>query len=198
MKRFMITTALASGMALAATAQTMDTAPATGTAASQVPAFMASDFTGMTLYTLSSAPAEPLEGGPEAGMPEASMDGDAMEGADMTAAPTAAPTATASAADPFADRDSWESVGNIDDVVLTPEGEIRGVLVDVGGFLGLFGRTVMIDFAELAFHADPDADDPSSFVVFISMTEEALEALPEWDEAQLEASIEWQTPPDQG
>ena len=187
MKRFMITTALASGLALAATAQTMDTAPATGTAASQVPAFMASDFTGMTLYTLSTAPVAPLDGGPEVSMDEA----------DMTASP-AAPTATASAADPFADRDSWESVGNIDDVVLTPEGEIRGVLVDVGGFLGLFGRTVMIDFAELAFHADPESDDPRSFAVFISMTEEALEALPEWDDEQLEASIEWQTPPDQG
>ena len=182
MKRFMLTTAIVSATALAAGAQTMGEAPASGAA---MPDMLASDVIDRTVYTLAPAEEGELDGGPEVDMSEA----------DMTAEPSP-PDEAVGPDGPFADRELWESVGSIDDLVLSSEGEILGVLVDVGGFLGLFAHTVMIDFAELQFHPDPESDDPGSFAIFIDMTEEALEALPEWDETQLEASIEWQTPPD--
>ncbi|TVQ59626.1 MAG: hypothetical protein EA355_00235, partial [Rhodobacteraceae bacterium] len=58
----------------------------------------------------------------------------------------------------LADRDAWESVGAIDDVVMTQDGDVRGVLLDVGGFLGFGARTVMVDIEDLHFVSeDPEA-----------------------------------------
>lgn len=73
--------------------------------------------------------------------------------------------------------DDWEQIATISDVVIGVEGQARGVLVDVGGFLGLGARTVMLsmDSVRIATHAGSDA----VFAV-INATREDLEAAPEF------------------
>jgi uncharacterized protein YrrD len=89
---------------------------------------------------------------------------------------------TATAVDPFrfeinAVPEDWEQIATISDVVLGMDGQLRGVLVDVGGFLGLGARTVMLNMesVRIATHAGSNA----VFAV-IYATREDLEAAPEY------------------
>jgi sporulation protein YlmC with PRC-barrel domain len=170
MKKLMMTTAIVAMTSMGAIAQTADTTTAGSDAAAMnqnVPAFVASDFTSKTLYTLDSEEARALH---DAG----------GERARWESSPTFA-----------ADRDAWESIGGISDLVITKDGDVRGILIDVGGFLGFGARTVMIDIDELYFVADdsnPDALD--DFLVVASLSKEQLEALPEWDSEQLSIGYE--------
>ncbi|MFC7705352.1 PRC-barrel domain-containing protein [Plastorhodobacter daqingensis] len=75
-------------------------------------------------------------------------------------------------------QEDWEDIGTIDDVVMTREGEIQAVLVDVGGFLGMGARTVAVDIDSLNIVDDADGND--FYVVFTSSREE-LENAPEYD-----------------
>lgn len=76
--------------------------------------------------------------------------------------------------------DDWENVANVDDVLMTRDGEIRGILVDVGGFLGIGARKVALDMDALDIVYDSESDD--FFVVFAASREE-LESAPEYDRA---------------
>jgi hypothetical protein len=70
-----------------------------------------------------------------------------------------------------------ERVSGIDDVVLSTDGsEVEGVLINIGGFLGLGARTVMVDADFIEVHHDPELRDVR---VYLHMTEAELEALPE-------------------
>lgn len=75
--------------------------------------------------------------------------------------------------------EEWESVASIDDFLLAQDGTIRGVLVDVGGFLGIGARTVAVDSDQIEIQVDPERDDSR---VYLNMTREELEALPEYDQ----------------
>jgi sporulation protein YlmC with PRC-barrel domain len=74
--------------------------------------------------------------------------------------------------------DDWENVAAIDDVVMTRDGEVRGVLIDVGGFLGIGARKVAVDMSALDIVYDRDDDD---FYVVFTSTREDLESAPEYD-----------------
>ena len=174
MKNLMLTTALVAatsmGVAHAQTATT-ETGAATAEAGMNVPAFLVSDFTGKSLYTLDTdetrALAETRQSGDLTAQQRTSMRWESNE--------------------TFASgRDSWNDVGNIDDVVLTQDGELRGVIIDVGGFLGLGARSVMVDLDDLYFVTDDsNPEDIDDFFVVATMSQEALENLPEWDAEQL-------------
>jgi len=69
-----------------------------------------------------------------------------------------------------------ESIGNVNDVLLTKDGQIESVVVGVGGFLGLGEKNVALQFSELKF----DTSDANSPKVTASATSDALAAAPEW------------------
>jgi len=178
-KHLMISTALASAMAFGATAQTAmdqnaETARVTGSQVT-VPAFLASNFTGMTLHALDSDAAFAIQGNR------------ATTTQDGGTSPAERDRLRWTSSDTFlAERESWERVGSIKDIVMTKDGDIRGVLVDVGGFLGMFAHTVMVDIDELYFVTEQAApEDVGEFFVVIAMSREQLESLPEWDDEQL-------------
>lgn len=210
MKKLMMTTAIVAVTSLGAIAQTAAPAPeaqgqdqvqAQGqmqgqTQGQMVPAFLSSDFTGMDLYAL-----------------DHDAMGDAQVGDGMAGQPGVAPDAQPgtpgygyqdrsarwTSSDAFmSQRDAWNNIGNISDVVMTQDGEIRGVIVDIGGFLGMFAHTVMIDLDNLYFVADEGATTGMTggdggvrdFFVVASLSREQLEALPEWDDAHLTAGFE--------
>ena len=73
--------------------------------------------------------------------------------------------------------DDWEQIASISDLVLGVDGQVRGILVDVGGFLGLGARTVMLsmDSVRIATHAGSN-----TVYAVINATREDLEAAPEY------------------
>lgn len=183
MKKLMLTTAIVAVTSMGAVAQTADTTMngevGAGAGGDQfVPAFLSSDFTSKNLYTLDTEETRALT------QDRAAEDRSMWDRA----------TLRWESSDAFAsDRDAWENVGNIQDIVMTKDGEIRGILIDVGGFLGLGARTVMVDIDDLYFVADETApEDLSDYFVVAAMNQEQLEALPEWDEDQLTVGFEAQ------
>lgn len=71
-----------------------------------------------------------------------------------------------------------ESIGNINDILLTKDGQIDSVIVGVGGFLGLGEKNVALKFTELQF----DNSNPNEPKVTSTATSDALAAAPEWKE----------------
>ncbi len=180
MKHLLLTTALTSATAFGAMAQTgSDDMSEQDGSQSAVPAFFASDLTGKTLYTLDAEDARAIG---ERG--DSEMDANGMTDADRD-------RMRWTSSDTFrAQRDDWENVGSVDEIVMTMDGEIRGVLLDIGGFLGIGATTVLVDIDDLHFVTqDGDADDIDDFDVVIAMSEEELENLPEWDDDQLRAGF---------
>lgn len=72
-----------------------------------------------------------------------------------------------------------ERIGEIGDVILTPEGDVDAVIVDVGGFLGIGEKEVAIGMDNLTFMTDEGGD----YYLFTEFTQEQLEAAPEFNEA---------------
>ncbi len=72
-----------------------------------------------------------------------------------------------------------ENVGVIGDVILSPDGQVDAVTVDVGGFLGLGAKEVALDFDNLAFMRDAEG----RMHLYTPLTKEQLEAQPEYDKA---------------
>lgn len=183
MKKLMLTTAIVAVTSMGAFAQTAETTMSDDgamTGSDQfVAAFLSSDFTSKNLYTLDTDQTRTLT------QDRAAEDRSAWDRTSMRW----------ESSDTFAsDRDAWENVGNIQDIVMTKDGEVRGILIDVGGFLGLGARTVMVDIDDLYFVADDsNPEDLSDFFVVAAMSQDQLEALPEWDEEQLSIGYEAQS-----
>lgn len=79
--------------------------------------------------------------------------------------------------------DDWNQIGEVDDVILSAEGEVIGYTADIGGFLGLGQRTVLLSPDVLTLvNFDDDAVWGDSTVFATNYTQEELEALPEFDE----------------
>ncbi len=70
-----------------------------------------------------------------------------------------------------------ENVGSIADVILSSDGQVDAVTVDVGGFLGIGAKEVAVDLDNLAFMRDGDGD----LHLYTPLTKEQLEAQPEYD-----------------
>ena len=69
-----------------------------------------------------------------------------------------------------------ETVGEISEVVLTQDGKIDAVIVDVGGFLGIGAKSVAIAFDALDFKADENGN----VYVYSAFTEDQLQAAAEY------------------
>lgn len=72
-----------------------------------------------------------------------------------------------------------EDIGNIEDIVLTADGQVGNVIVDVGGFLGIGARSVALAFDDLQIARD-EGGMTSSLSVWVDLTEEELETMPIW------------------
>jgi sporulation protein YlmC with PRC-barrel domain len=72
-----------------------------------------------------------------------------------------------------------ENVGSIGDVILSEDGEIDAIIVDVGGFLGIAAKEVAIGMDDLEFMTDADGN----MYLYTQFTQEELEAQPEYDAA---------------
>lgn len=70
-----------------------------------------------------------------------------------------------------------ESIGTIEDLLLTEEGEIKAVIVSVGGFLGMGDKNVAIAWDSLELTQEDD-----EYVIAVNASQDALENAGEFEE----------------
>lgn len=73
---------------------------------------------------------------------------------------------------------NWDDIGEISDLVLSKDGQVKAVLVDIGGFLGLGERSVAVSMDQLRTIRDGDSEN-EYFIVFTA-NRAALESAPEF------------------
>lgn len=71
-----------------------------------------------------------------------------------------------------------ENVGSISDVVLSQDGNVEAVIMDVGGFLGVGSKSVAVGMDNLSFMSDGEGNH----YLYTPFTQEQLEAQPEYDD----------------
>jgi hypothetical protein len=79
---------------------------------------------------------------------------------------------------------NWENAGEVDDVILSREGRITSVTLDVGGLLGMGEKNVKTGLDELKFVAESDAE--GDFFLVFTGDRSALEERESYDRAAAE------------
>ena len=73
----------------------------------------------------------------------------------------------------------WQDIGEINDVILSRDGAVEAVLVDIGGFLGMGERQVAVEIGSIRFVADDaTAEDLSDFFLVMQAPRDVLETAP--------------------
>ncbi|SEA59531.1 PRC-barrel domain-containing protein [Rubrimonas cliftonensis] len=71
----------------------------------------------------------------------------------------------------------WSDIGEINDLIVSRDGEVRGVLVDVGGFLGIGEKPVGLEMSALNFLMRDEGED---FRIVVDRSRQMLEDAPEF------------------
>jgi hypothetical protein len=80
--------------------------------------------------------------------------------------------------------ENWMMAGEIDDVLLSQDGQVQALVVDTGGFLGMNEATRRIDIQEVRFV--PDTDEEGEFFAVYTGDQQALRGAQAFDETALE------------
>ena len=70
-----------------------------------------------------------------------------------------------------------ENLGSINDILIGSNGEIRAVIVGVGGFLGIGQKDVAVNFAAI----EPRTDEDGNIELYLNATQEQLENAPDFE-----------------
>ena len=75
----------------------------------------------------------------------------------------------------------WADIGEINDLILSRDGAVDAVLVDIGGFLGMGERQVAVGMEALRFVSDASTPDaPDDFFLVMAAARADLEAAPDY------------------
>ncbi|MDZ4395044.1 PRC-barrel domain-containing protein, partial [Cypionkella sp.] len=78
-------------------------------------------------------------------------------------------------------QEGWDDIGEINDVVMSRDGKVDAVLVDIGGFLGMGERQVAVGMEAIKFVSDSaTADKPDDFFLVMSAARADFEAAPDY------------------
>jgi hypothetical protein len=89
-------------------------------------------------------------------------------------------------------QDGWQDIGEVNDVILSRDGSVEAVLVDIGGFLGIGERQVAVDMDALKFvNDDATADDMSDYFLVMNADRATFEGAPEysWNETTSDTTM---------
>ncbi|GAB5471896.1 MAG: hypothetical protein Kilf2KO_49260 [Rhodospirillales bacterium] len=73
--------------------------------------------------------------------------------------------------------ENWDDVGEVSDVILTRDGKVEAVIVDVGGFLGIGEKPVAASMSDLKLVSDGD----ETYFVVLKTSRAALQSAPEFE-----------------
>lgn len=76
-------------------------------------------------------------------------------------------------------RQDWDDIGEIHDILMSDDGDIQAILVDVGGFLGIGEKQVAMSMDALRLQSD--GNDAEDYFVVVNSSRDALEAAPEFE-----------------
>lgn len=78
-------------------------------------------------------------------------------------------------------QEGWNDIGEVNDVILSREGSVQAVLVDIGGFLGMGERQAAIEMSALRFVSEAGtADNPDDWFLVLNANRALIEGAPEW------------------
>jgi sporulation protein YlmC with PRC-barrel domain len=132
------------------------------------------------------APAEKMETAPAPTTPAPSAATPAPSSSDSAAVESSAGTFTSAQA-----ADEWrsskligltvynkanEKIGDVNDLILGPDGKVASAVIGVGGFLGMGEKLVAVPFSDLQLNRDADG----TMRVTTNSTKEALENAPDF------------------
>ncbi|MEM1365688.1 MAG: PRC-barrel domain-containing protein [Pseudomonadota bacterium] len=72
-----------------------------------------------------------------------------------------------------------EAIGDVNDVILSPNGDVIAAIVGVGGFVGIGEKDVAVEFSKLSYQTGENGERWLTG----EFTQESLEAVPEFDRA---------------
>ena len=77
----------------------------------------------------------------------------------------------------------WEQIGSIRDMILTPEGQVEAVIVDVGGFLGMGAKQIGVDMNAIRVVSDgATAEDEGDYFLVINAPREVFDQAEAFDD----------------
>lgn len=86
--------------------------------------------------------------------------------------------------------EGWSDIGEVHDLVLTREGGVEALLVDLGGFLGIGEHRVAVGMEAIRFVPDASTeDDPDDFFLVMAADRATLEASPIYPEEKTAAVL---------
>ena len=83
----------------------------------------------------------------------------------------------------YAAGDDWDDIGEISDLVLSKDGKVEAVLVDIGGFLGMGEKSVAVAMDQL--HIIRDGDSENDYFIVFNANRAALENAPAFEWADM-------------
>ena len=156
LKSLLLSTVLATGVAAAALAQTStspstpSTSPSTTAPATTAPS---------TAPATTTTTTRPSAAAPSTTVTTTAAAPNAMKGSTLM--------------DLKVKNNADETIGEIDDVIVSNDGKVEQVIVSVGGFLGIGERKVAIAWNDVKFDANRE-------VAMVNMTKDQLKAAPEF------------------
>ena len=69
----------------------------------------------------------------------------------------------------------WDDIGEINDVILTRDGQVKAVVLGIGGFLGIGEKDVAVEMSSLKFVKEKDEND---FFLVVNASRQKLEQAP--------------------
>jgi len=82
-----------------------------------------------------------------------------------------------------ADLDNMHNIGQINDIVLSNDGQVRAIVIGVGGFLGVGEQDVAVMMDKVMFASDPE--DRSQMYIVVNTGADMLEASPRYERLAL-------------
>ncbi len=78
-------------------------------------------------------------------------------------------------------QEGWNDIGEINDVILSRDGSVDAVLVDIGGFLGMGERQVALAMDQVRFVSDGStADAANDYFIVVNADRATLEGAPDY------------------
>lgn len=77
----------------------------------------------------------------------------------------------------------WDDIGEINEIILTRDGDVQSVIVGVGGFLGIGERDVAVNMDQIQFVSDGEDSDEYFLVVNAAVAD--VEEAPEYERTSM-------------
>jgi sporulation protein YlmC with PRC-barrel domain len=66
----------------------------------------------------------------------------------------------------------WDDIGEVNDVILSRDGEVKAVIIGVGGFIGIGEKDVAVDMSSIKMVSEQD--DPDDFFLVVNTNKQGL------------------------